>query len=181
VTLIEMTEWRTDRVIGRLVACDCDVVERQTGKPGFCGTRFLLATVPGAHEHLWVTVAAVGAETVPVLRERLLEDEGVPRRVEQTIALAGAPWEVVTECADAAYLQYKAAEGLPAWMRRLPCGLLWETRGWVFGSHLTRVPRALWSLEAMYVPEGPHRCERYGQDERWSEAVVEGPVTEWRS
>jgi hypothetical protein len=171
MTLVQLEEWRTDRVIFRLAACDCNAL---------CALRMLIATLPGAHEDLWLGSVIGPAEDMGRGVAAMLDEsnEDMPVTLERALALCGLPWEVVSASREAALVQIAAVERLPAWMFRLPRGLLWQTRACTFGPDLTRVPRALWVLKKAYAPDGPYRLADYAQDPRWAEVPLEGPARE---
>jgi hypothetical protein len=176
MTLACLQEWETPRMLVRLAACDCEVGEQNPD--GLCGTRLLFASVPGAHEELWLASAMGPAHEVPQTLAYILDGGEMPAVVEAGLALVGLPWEVVAGSRSAALLQMGAFERLPEWMYRLPRGLLWMTRGCTFGGDLTRTPRALWALHRAYVPEGPYRMAEYLQTEVWAFQPSEGPALE---
>jgi hypothetical protein len=149
-----ITERSGNGVIARLYECDCPLPS--------CSRQWLICSVEGAHSMLAITVAT---STEPdVLRESMVtmaaNEENqygvtVAEVIETGMALIGMRWEDLEASADAAGLQLAAWSRLPGWMEQQARGLLWSCRGVTFGNDLTRVPRALWALQAAYVPDAP--------------------------
>ncbi len=144
-------------VIARLYECDCPLPE--------CRRQWLICSVEGAHSMLGLTIAtSCDREEIREAFERMAENEsnanGVTRAevVEQGLALIGMRWEML-EHAEVAGVQLAAWARLPGWMDRLSRGQIWACRGVTFGNDLTRVPRALWALQAAYAPDAPVAAE----------------------
>jgi hypothetical protein len=153
MTMQVITERSGLGVIARLYECDCPLPE--------CRRQWLICSVEGAHAELGLCVAtsceaAVLGEAFDRMAENAENDHGVTcaEVIESGLALVGMRWEML-EHSDVAGLQLAAWARLPGWMDALSRGQVWACRAVTFGNDLTRVPRALWALQAAYAPDGP--------------------------
>lgn len=154
LTLVEDHERDGLRV--RVVACDCDASHGTLQE--VCDLLFVLGQC--GHEQLWLCCGACEVGETDRQVEFLLADGvlGGSRpsvELEHGIAMVGLTWPVLTRSRWIALAQLAAYDRVPAWMCRLPIEQVWSCRRVVFGSDLTRVPRALWALHGAYADEGP--------------------------
>ena len=139
---------------GRLVKCPCDMA--------LCEDVFVLVQLTGSREALWMTMGICGSGQDDaagyldaILDEPLrpLEHGTIRDMIEHAIAMIGMTWRELGRDVSAMEEQILAWAAIPEWMERLPAGLLWRTRGVVFGDSLTRVVCALYAADYHYVPD----------------------------
>jgi len=148
-----LAERESDLLRVRLLACGC-------GHPD-CRDVFVLLTMRGAHEDLWIGVAPMpslaaaeftAADILENPDARLEDGPSVRELTERRLAIVGMPWEALLDRHEL-HAQIAAWVAMPDWMERLPAGDLWQLRRCVFGRDQTRVIRALFALHCYYAPD----------------------------